>query len=70
MIEDGFFDHFPCDAMFAMHNMPGHAEGRLGFLAGPAMASSDTVIVTVKGRGGQLAGRGRLHGAQARLRLQ
>ena len=52
MIEDGFFDRFPCDAIFAMHNMPGHAEGTLGFLAGPAMASSDTVIVTVKGKGG------------------
>ena len=59
MIEDGFFDRFPCDAMFAMHNMPGHPEGLLGFLAGPAMASSDTVIVTVKGRGG--------HGAMPQL---
>ena len=24
MIEDGFFERFPCDAMFALHNMPGH----------------------------------------------
>ena len=52
MIEDGFFERFPCDAMFALHNMPGHPEGTLGFLAGPAMASSDTVIVTVHGKGG------------------
>ena len=27
MIEDGFFELFPCDAMFGMHNMPG-APGR------------------------------------------
>ena len=52
MIEDGFFDRFPCDAMFALHNMPGHPEATLGFLAGPAMASSDTVIVTVHSKGG------------------
>ena len=61
MIEDGFFDRFPCDAMFAMHNMPGHPEGLLGFLAGPAMASSDTVIVTVKGKGG--------HGAMPQMAI-
>ncbi|WP_284618739.1 M20 aminoacylase family protein [Aquabacterium humicola] len=52
MIEDGFFDLFPCDAMFGLHNMPGHPVGKLGFLAGPMMASSDTVIVTVRGKGG------------------
>ncbi len=59
MIEQGFFDQFPCDAMFALHNMPGHPEGTLGFLAGPAMASSDTVILTVRGKGG--------HGAMPQL---
>ena len=58
-IEEGFFDKFPCDAMFALHNMPGHPEGTLGFLAGPAMASSDTVILTVHGKGG--------HGAMPQL---
>ena len=52
MIEDGFFDRFPCDAMFAMHNMPGHPAGQLGFITGPAMASSDTAVITVRGKGG------------------
>ncbi|OYU99031.1 MAG: amidohydrolase [Burkholderiales bacterium PBB5] len=52
MIEQGFFNLFPCDAMFALHNMPGHPEGQLGFISGPAMASSDTVIITVRGQGG------------------
>ncbi len=52
MIEDGFFERFPCDAMFALHNMPGLPEGQLGFITGPAMASSDSATITVRGRGG------------------
>jgi len=52
MIEDGLFDKFPCDAVFAMHNMPGHPTGKFGFLPGSFMASSDTVIIKVTGRGG------------------
>ena len=52
MIEDGLFERFPCDAVFALHNMPGFAAGQFGFMEGPFMASSDTVIVTVQGRGG------------------
>jgi hippurate hydrolase len=52
MIEDGFFERFPCDAMFALHNMPGHPAGQLGFISGPAMASSDTATITVRGKGG------------------
>src|ERR1700722_13050679 len=30
MLEDGLFDAFPCDAVFAMHNMPGHPTGKFG----------------------------------------
>jgi len=52
MLEDGLFEQFPCDAVFAMHNMPGFPTGKLGFLPGSFMASSDTVIITVTGRGG------------------
>jgi hippurate hydrolase len=52
MLEDGLFDKFPCDAVFAMHNMPGFPTGKFGFLPGSFMASSDTVIITVTGRGG------------------
>jgi hypothetical protein len=36
------FERFPCDAMFAMHNMPGLPQGRLVLREGAAMASSDT----------------------------
>ncbi|HKT96009.1 MAG TPA: M20 aminoacylase family protein [Paraburkholderia sp.] len=52
MLDEGLFEHFPCDAVFAMHNMPGFPTGKLGFRAGPFMASSDTVIIDIDGRGG------------------
>lgn len=52
MIEDGLFERFPCDAIYALHNMPGHPVGSFGFMGGPFMASSDSVTITVKGRGG------------------
>jgi hippurate hydrolase len=52
MMEDGLFDRFPCDAIFAMHNMPGMAQGELVFRSGPTMASSDYATVTLHGVGG------------------
>jgi len=52
MLEDGFLELFPCDAMFGMHNMPGLPEGRFQAVPGFAMASGDTCIITVKGTGG------------------
>lgn len=55
MIEQGLFDNFPCDAVFAMHNMPGIEQGRLVFREGPAMASSDDVTITLHGPGGHAA---------------
>ncbi|MGI4856241.1 MAG: M20 aminoacylase family protein [Janthinobacterium lividum] len=55
MIEDGLFERFPCDAIFGLHNHPGVAEGTLMFRAGPFMAASDTVTVTIQGRGGHAA---------------
>ncbi len=52
MMEDGLFDRFPCDAIFAMHNMPGYPQGQLVFRSGPTMASSDYATVTLHGVGG------------------
>lgn len=52
MIEDGLFERFPCDAVYAMHNVPGFPVGRLGFHDGPFMASADEVTIRVVGRGG------------------
>ena len=52
MIEDGLFDKYPCEAVFAMHNMPGLAQGRFSLREGATMASSDYATVTIRGVGG------------------
>ncbi|RKS24800.1 hippurate hydrolase [Pseudomonas sp. WPR_5_2] len=52
MLEDGLLDRFPCDAIFALHNVPGYPVGHLGFYSGPFMASADTVNIKVIGQGG------------------
>ncbi len=52
MMKDGLFEQFPCDAIFAMHNMPGVPTGHLVFREGPAMASSDYVTIRLAGTGG------------------
>ncbi|MCP3019963.1 M20 aminoacylase family protein [Cupriavidus basilensis] len=52
MIEDGLFTRFPCDAVFALHNMPGVPAGTFRVLPGPVSLSSDVADVTIKGVGG------------------
>jgi hippurate hydrolase len=52
MLDDGFLDLFPCEAMFGMHNMPGREAGKFMAVPGYAMASSDTAVIKVRGKGG------------------
>ncbi|WP_220272740.1 M20 aminoacylase family protein [Aquitalea aquatica] len=52
MLEQGLFQRFPCDAIFALHNWPGIPVGQFGLLAGPLMASTDTVHIRIHGHGG------------------
>ncbi|MFN9471992.1 M20 aminoacylase family protein [Acidovorax sp.] len=52
MMADGLFTRYPCDAVFAMHNMPGVEQGHLLLREGPAMASSDYATITLEGVGG------------------
>ncbi|MDE2416383.1 MAG: amidohydrolase [Burkholderiales bacterium] len=59
MMEDGLFDRFPCDAIFAMHNMPGFRQGQLLLRDGATMASSENILVHIEGKGG--------HGAMPHL---
>ncbi len=59
MIEDGLFQRFPCEAVYAMHNWPGFQPGRIGVVPGPMMASADRVTIEITGKGG--------HGAHAYL---
>ncbi len=51
MVEEGLFDRFPCDEIYALHNSPGLPVGQIGFITGPAMASFDRATVTLRGRG-------------------
>lgn len=52
MINDGLFDRFPCDAVFAMHNWPGLPAGQISVRPGPVMAAADKVRIEITGRGG------------------
>lgn len=55
MLQDGLFERFPADAVFAMHNHPGLASGRFMCRTGAFMSASDKVRITVRGRGGHAA---------------
>lgn len=52
MIADGLFKKFPCDAIFAFHNMPGIPQGKVVTKSGPMMASSDYLTIRLTGIGG------------------
>ena len=52
MIEDGLFQRFPCDSVFALHNLPGEAVGQILVKPGPITAAVDIVGITVRGVGG------------------
>ena len=52
MMDEGLFEKYPCDAIFAMHNMPGVAQGTFHLRDGAAMASADAVTITLHGVGG------------------
>ncbi|MCS3740932.1 M20 aminoacylase family protein [Rhizobium sp. BK661] len=59
MVEDGLFKHFPCDAVYGLHNMPGLAVDEIAVVEGPQLASSDSWRVTFRGTG--------THGAKPHL---
>jgi hippurate hydrolase len=52
MMEDGLFERFPCDKVFAQHNSPEAALGMVGVTPGPMQAASDKIQILVRGRGG------------------
>lgn len=55
MVEDGLFDLFPCDAIYAMHNTPGMPIGYFAVHSGPVMAAADMWDAKLCGRGGHAA---------------
>ncbi|HBD33291.1 M20 aminoacylase family protein [Cupriavidus metallidurans] len=52
MMEDGLFERFPCDAIYAFHNAPGLPVGMAVVQPGAQGGSSDRVTVTFRGKGG------------------
>jgi len=52
MVEDGLFDRFPVESVFAMHNWPQMRPGTVGVNPGPMMASADRVTIEISGKGG------------------
>ena len=52
MLEEGLFDRFPADEIYALHNWPGLPAGKIGLRAGPTMAAADRVSIHIEGRGG------------------
>ncbi|SDR52148.1 hippurate hydrolase [Paraburkholderia fungorum] len=59
MMEDGLFERFPCDAVYALHNAPGVPVGYFVVQSGAMMASADLVTITLSGEG--------MHGAMPHL---
>ncbi len=52
MIEDGLFERFPVQSVFAMHNWPAMKPGTIGLNEGAMMAAADRVTIEIAGRGG------------------
>ena len=52
MVDDGLFDRFPVEAIFAMHNWPAMKPGTIGINMGAMMAAADRVTIEITGKGG------------------
>jgi len=59
MVREGLFEKFPANEVYALHNWPGLAPGKIAVGTGPMMAATDEVQITVRGKGG--------HGAMPHL---
>lgn len=59
MVEEGLFERFPVDAVYALHNWPNLAPGKIAVRPGPMMAAADELTITLRGHGG--------HGAMPHL---
>ncbi len=55
MIEEGLFERFPCDRVYALHNWPGLPAGTIATRPGPIMGAADKFTVTLEGKGGHAA---------------
>ena len=51
MLDDGLFERFPVDDVYAIHNFPSLETGRFAVRAGPMMAAEDNFEIVVDGVG-------------------
>ena len=52
MIEDGLFEQFPCDRIYAMHNGPGLPVGKFAAVSGVRTAAGAFFDIDIQGKGG------------------
>jgi amidohydrolase len=55
MVQEGLFERFACDAVYALHNWPELPLGVAQTRPGPIMAAADRFDIVVRGRGGHAA---------------
>lgn len=55
MIDDGLFERFPCDEVYAIHNWPQLPLGVVQTRPGPIMGAGDAFSIVVEGGGGHAA---------------
>src|SRR5690242_1613369 len=55
MIQDGLMERFKIDQVYGMHNGPGLPVGSFAIRPGPLMAATDSIDITIEGRGGHAA---------------
>ena len=55
MVQEGLFERFPCDAVYALHNWPELPAGAAQTRPGAIMAAADRFDIVVRGRGGHAA---------------
>ena len=61
MIEDGLFEEFPCERIYAMHNGPGLPVGKFAAVPGVRTAAGAFFDIDIQGKGG--------HGAYPHLAI-
>jgi amidohydrolase len=55
MVQEGLFERFPANEIYALHNWPIMPPGIIAVRPGPMMAATDEVQITVRGQGGHAA---------------
>ena len=55
MVEEGLFERFPANEVYAVHNWPGLPPGQIAVRPGPVTAATDEIVIMIRGKGGHAA---------------